>query len=193
MGAPNDTQTEFSLLAKIEALLFVAPGSVPPSQLAKTLEVSTQEIKNGLKDLEIILKDRGLRLQWHQGNVQMTTAAEASPYIEKLLDLDTFSRLTQAALETLAIIAYKQPITHPQIASIRGVNCDSVLKNLLSKGLIQEMGRAVGPGRPFLYATTPEFLSHFGISSLTELPELTLPEHLNDTSKEEYFGDEGVT
>jgi segregation and condensation protein B len=84
--------------------------------------------------------------------------------------------LSRAALETLAIIAYQQPVTRPQIEAVRGVNSDSVIKNLLSKGLVEESGRAEGPGRPVLYSTTTEFMQHFGLASLGDLPPLSLPE-----------------
>jgi len=86
------------------------------------------------------------------------------------LGLEEISRLTQASLETLAIIAYKQPTTRPEIDAIRGVNCDSVLKSLLSKGLIEELGRSEAPGRPILYGVTTDFLQHFGLNSLEQLP-----------------------
>ena len=90
--------------------------------------------------------------------------------------MEATSRLSRAGLEALAIIAYQQPVTRPQIDAIRGVNSDGVLKSLLSKGLIQEVGRAEAPGRPILYSTTPEFLQYFGLNSLEELPPLVLEE-----------------
>jgi segregation and condensation protein B len=97
--------------------------------------------------------------------------------VELFMGLEATTTLSQAALETLSIISYKQPITRPQVDSIRGVNSDGVMKTLLSKGLIQEIGRAEGPGRPFLYSTTPEFLGYFGLTSLDELPPLELEMH----------------
>ena len=106
----------------------------------------------------------------------MTSAPEAAEAIETFLGLEATSRLSSAALEALAIIAYQQPVTRPQVDSIRGVNSDGVMKNLLHKGLIQEVGRAEGPGRPILYSTTPEFLGHFGLTSLEKLPPLNLDE-----------------
>ena len=112
----------------------------------------------------------------------MTSAPEAAKVIETFLGLEATSRLSSAALEALAIISYQQPVTRPQVDAIRGVNSDGVIKNLLHKGLIQEVGRSEGPGRPILYSTTPDFLGHFGLSSLEELPPLNLDE-LN--SKEE--------
>ena len=95
--------------------------------------------------------------------------------VERFLGLETTSRLSQAALETLAIVAYQQPITRPYIEGVRGVNSDGVMKSLLAKGLVQEVGRAEGPGRPILYGTAPDFLQYFGLNSLTELPPLALP------------------
>jgi segregation and condensation protein B len=95
--------------------------------------------------------------------------------VERFLGLEATSRLSRAALETLAIIAYQQPVTRPAVDSVRGVNSDGVIKSLLSKGLLQEVGRSEGPGRPILFGTTPQFLQHFGLSSLTELPALNLP------------------
>lgn len=166
------TRKDIDLLNLLEALLFVAPGAVSPSQLATTLELPVKEIEDGLRALEERLSTRGVRLQWHMGRVQLTTAPEAALLVERFLGLEATSRLSRAALETLAIIAYQQPVTRPEIDSIRGVNSDGVLKSLLSKGLITEAGRAERPGRPILYATTSDFLGHFGLSSLSELPPL---------------------
>ena len=102
--------------------------------------------------------------------------------MERLLGLESFQRLTPAALEALSIVAYQQPITRPQIDAIRGVNSDSVIKGLLSKGLLEELGRSDGVGHPILYGTTPEFLQHFGLSSLKELPPLIMEQ--SNLSKE---------
>lgn len=164
--------TGISLAVGLEALLFAAPGPVTPAQLAAALEVSPQEVETGLAQLEEVYQGRGIRIQRHGGKIQLTTAPETAALVEKLLGLEATSRLSRAALETLAIVAYQQPVTRPEIDAIRGVNSDGVLKSLLSKGLIQEAGRAERPGRPILYATTPDFLSHFGLASLKELPPL---------------------
>ncbi len=160
------------LTARVEALLFVAAEPVLPSQLAAALEVDTDEVEQALGALEEMLRGRGLRLQRHAGRVQLTTAPEFAAAIERFLGLEATTRLSRAALETLAIVAYRQPITRPQVDAIRGVNSDAMLKSLLSKGLIQEVGRAEGPGRPILYATTAEFLQFFGLNSLADLPPL---------------------
>jgi segregation and condensation protein B len=171
-----DPTTELTLPARLEALLFAAPSTVTSTQLATALEVSIQEIEDGLKALEARYAGQsveyGLRLQRHHGRVQLTTAPQATAWVERLLGLEASSRLSRAALEALAIIAYQEPVTRPQIDSIRGVNSDGVLKSLLGKGLIQEVGRAEAPGRPILYSITQDFLGHFGLNSLAELPPL---------------------
>jgi segregation and condensation protein B len=169
----------------LEALLFVAPGPVTPQHISQVLELPVREVEAGLNDLETEYLRRGLRLLRHQGRVQVTTAPEAASLIERFLGLEASSRLSRAALETLSIIAYQQPTTRPEIDSIRGVNSDGVLKSLLSKGLIQETGRAEKPGRPILYATTSDFLQHFGIRSLGELPLLSKDETAYNGSAEE--------
>ena len=169
---------ETDLLAKLEALLFVAPGAVSAPQLAAALEISIADVQHALSELEEDYKQnpnmRGIRIQRHMGRVQLTSAPDAAPWIERFLGLEATSRLSRAGLEALAIVAYQQPVTRPQIDAIRGVNSDAVLKSLLSKGLIQEVGRAEAPGRPILYSTTPEFLQYFGLNSLDELPPLVL-------------------
>ncbi len=169
------TNPELSLAAKIEAMLFVSAESVPVGQLSQALDVTASVVERGLKELDEILSTRGLRLQRNAGRVQLTTAPELAPLVELFLGLEATTHLSRAALETLAIIAYQQPCTRPQVDSIRGVNSDGMMKSLLSKGLVQESGRTDGPGRPILYSTTPEFLQHFGLGSITELPPLAAP------------------
>ena len=168
----ENSETELSLSVKLEALLFVAAEPVAPAQLATALDVSPSVIERGLNELGAALAARGLRLQRHAGRVQLTTAPQLAELIERFLGLEATTHLSRAALETLAIIAYQQPVTRPQIDSIRGVNSDSMMKSLLNKGLILESGRADGPGRPILYSTTPEFLQHFGLNSILEMPPL---------------------
>ena len=168
----SENAAGLSLPAQIEALLFVAVEPVTPGQLATTLETTTTQVNHALDELDASFRTRGLRLQRHSGRVQLTTAPESAEAIERFLGLEATSHLSRAALEALSIIAYQQPVTRPQVDSVRGVNSDGVMRSLLSKGLIQEGGRAEGPGRPILYSTTPEFLQHFGLNSLTELPPL---------------------
>lgn len=159
------------LEAHLEALLFVAAAPVALPQLAEVLGCKINEIETALQNLAAAYNaGRGLSLQWHAGRVQLTTAPGMSELVEKFLGLEATARLSRAALETLAIISYRQPVTRPGIDAIRGVNSDGVLKSLLSKGLVQEVGRTEGPGRPILYGTTAEFLQHFGLASLAELP-----------------------
>jgi segregation and condensation protein B len=165
-----------NLEASIEAILFVSSNALSSKQIADVLGVTTRIVEKALKSMEENFKNRGIRIQKSREGFKLTTAPEAASIIEMYLDLDTTSRLTKAALETLAVIAYQQPITRPMIDAVRGVNSDSVIKNLLSKGLIEEAGRSEGAGRPILYTTSPEFLQYFGLSSLKDLPALSLPE-----------------
>jgi segregation and condensation protein B len=175
-------ENNLDLTGQLEALLFVAPGAVTSAQLAASLRISPAEVEAGLAALEEGYAQRGsqcgLRLQRHHGRVQLTTAPEAGGEIERFLGLEASSRLSKAALEALAVIAYQQPVTRPQIDAIRGVNSDGVLKNLLSKGLIQEVGRSEHVGRPILYGTTIEFLQVFGLDSLEKMPPLDLDPEL---------------
>ena len=173
----SENTSGLSLAAQVESLLFIAVEPVTPGQLATALETTNAEVSRALDELDVSLRTRGLRLQRHNGRVQLTTAPETAESIERFLGLEATSHLSRAALETLAIIAYQQPVTRPQVDAVRGVNSDGVMRSLLSKGLIQEGGRAEGPGRPILYSTTPEFLQHFGLNSLNELPPLELKEN----------------
>jgi segregation and condensation protein B len=163
-----------SLEALVESLLLVADGAVPVARLAEALEVSPREVETALENLRQSYVGRGLSLQRFRDKVQLTTAPAAAEKVQRFLGLAASAPLSKAALETLAIIAYQQPVTRPQIEAIRGVNSDSVIKNLLSKGLVEESGRTEGPGRPVLYSTTSEFLQHFGLTSLSDLPPLSL-------------------
>ncbi|GAB4481593.1 MAG: SMC-Scp complex subunit ScpB [Anaerolineales bacterium] len=174
MSEESQNLPEVSLSALLEGLLFAASEALAPAQLAAALEMNVSEVEKGLTALEEDLRGRGIRLQRHLGRVQLTSAPEMAEAIERLLGLEATSRLSRAALEALAIIAYQQPVTRPQVDAIRGVNSDGVMKSLLSKGLLQEVGRSEGAGRPILYGTTPDFLQHFGLNSLAELPPLDL-------------------
>ncbi len=171
-----EQEQELELSALVEAILFVSPEPISAEQIAKLLETTTRQIKKAFEEIDAAYQGRGLRLQYHNNKVQITTAPEAAPVLEKMLELETTSILSQAALETLSIIAYQQPITRPQIDSIRGVNSDGVLRTLLNKGLIDDVGRTDGPGRPILYSTTPEFLKYFGLTSYDDLPPLDIEE-----------------
>jgi segregation and condensation protein B len=177
-------EIELPLSVKLEAMLFVAAEPVTTGQLAAALDVSPSVVERGLNELDEALAGRGLRLQRHAGRVQLTTAPDLAELVERFLGLEATSHLSRAALETLAIIAYQQPVTRPQIDAIRGVNSDSMMKSLLNKGLILESGRTDGPGRPILYSTTPEFLQHFGMNSILEMPPLARPGEEEETHDE---------
>ena len=182
----SNLSDNFNLEACLEAMLFVAASPVSANQLAEALNLDPAQVEKGLSQLEINYRSqRGLRLQKHQGKYQLTTAPELSQWVETFLGLEATARLSRAALETLAIVAYRQPITRPAIDAIRGVNSDGVLKSLLSKGLVEEVGRAEGPGRPILYGTTPEFLQHFGLEGLEHLPPFELLEQENYSPEEQ--------
>ena len=181
MAEPSLPENDLS--TKLETLLFVSPGAVTPLQLASTLEITPHEVEKGLVALEAYYRERGLRLQRHHGRVLITTAPEMAPLVERFLGLEATTRLSRAALETLSIISYQQPVTHPEIDAIRGVNSDGVLKSLLTKGLIQEAGRAEKPGRPIFYATTSDFLRYFGLNSLDELPPLDMEGIINEQDR----------
>ncbi|MBI9047781.1 MAG: SMC-Scp complex subunit ScpB [Anaerolineaceae bacterium] len=173
----NVTVDKAQLVEAVEALLFVASGSVQTSQIAVALNAKQKEVDNAVHTLEELYADgRGLRIQWFKNRVQLTTAPKFAVFVEGFLGLEAMAKLSRAALETMAIVAYQQPITRPGIDAIRGVNSDGVLRSLLNKGMIQETGRAEGPGRPILYGVTEEFLQHFGLNSLEELPAFELEE-----------------
>jgi segregation and condensation protein B len=166
----NPNRDGLALPARLEALLFVADEPTPVRQLAEALEVSESEVMVALEELEGHCRERGLRLQRTDRQVQFVTAPEAAADVQRFLGLEGSSKLSTPALETLALVAYRQPVTRPQIETIRGVNCDSVLRTLLSRGLVQPLGRLEQAGRPIIYGTTFEFLQYFGLSRLSELP-----------------------
>ncbi len=173
----STTKNRFSLSALIEALLFVSSTPISIHQLSTVLEETQGTTKEEIELLETHYKQNsGLRLQRKGNKVQITTAPELSELIEQFLGVETTTTLSRASLETLAIIAFKQPVTRPIIEEVRGVNSDGVVRNLLSKGLIEELGRSEGLGRAILYGTSSDFLSHFGLNSLGDLPALDLPE-----------------
>jgi len=159
------------LTAIIEALLFVSSSPISINQIFNTLNTSEAKVKKAIIELQdSYVPNHGLMIQMHKNKIQLTTTPYVAKYLEGFMGIEVVTTLSQASLEALAIIAYRQPITRPEIDSIRGVNSDGVLRNLLSKGLIEEVGRVEGAGRPIIYGTTSDFLSYFGISSLNELP-----------------------
>ena len=158
----------------VEALLFVSDEPVSSAALAQTLEVDRREIESACAQLAASYEERGagIALRTVAGGWRLTTHPDAAPFVEQHVLASRHVRLTKAALETLAIIAYKQPVTRHQVAGIRGVNSDGVLRALVDRGLVAEVGREDGPGRPMLYGTTPEFLERLGLASLSALPPL---------------------
>jgi segregation and condensation protein B len=156
----------------VEALLFVADEPVSLERLAAVLLVEPAMLDRAITELQANSAARGIRVQRKGQRVQMVTAPEAAPAIERFLGLDLASRLSPAALETLAIVAYRQPVTRADVDAVRGVQSDSVLRSLVNKGLGEEVGRLDQAGRPILYGTTFEFLQHFGLQDLTQLPAL---------------------
>lgn len=164
----------------IEALLFVSEGPVSLDDLARALQVDRDEAERSVDRLLHASARRGTHIVYAGQRVQMVTAPDAAPYVEQFLGLDLSSRLSAAALETLAIIAYRQPITRAQIDAIRGVNSDGVIRSLIAKSLVVPVGRLEQVGRPVVLGTTFEFLQYFGVQSLADLPSLpelaTLPD-----------------
>lgn len=160
------------LPAIIEAILFVAGEPVAVEDIAHALNMTQSELApfiDRLRD-EYDLDARGLRLNRFGRCIQLSIRAEYAPYVERLLQPVQKQSLSQAAMETLSIIAYRQPVTKSEIEAVRGVKCDYSVQSLCAKGLIAEVGRRETLGRPILYGTTEEFLRHFGIESLDQLP-----------------------
>ena len=160
----------------IEGLLFVSGDEgIYPEQIAKVLEIEMNEAINILEEMQQECEgaNRGLQIVQYAKVYRFATKKEHASYYQKLIDTPTAASLSQAALETLAIVAYRQPITRTEMEEIRGVKTDKALQTLVSHWLIKEMGRAEGPGRPILYGTTKEFLDTFGLKTLDDLPPLS--------------------
>jgi len=158
--------------ATLESLLFVAQEPVELSILARSLHLKESEVEAALDSLAEDCRQRGVLIQRSGDLVQMATAPEAARYVENFLNMDHHQRLSTAGLETLAIVAYRQPVTRAGIEAIRGVNSDGAVATLLARDLIEEVGRARMPGRPALFGTTVRFLEHFGLEKPSDLPPL---------------------
>ena len=161
----------------IESILFVADDPVETAALARVAGRREEDVIEAVEAIAVEYKGRGLRIQRTGAAVQMVTAPEASPFVEQFLGVDEDQRISHAALETLAIIAYKQPISRQVIEAIRGVNCDRALASLKARGLVTEVGRASTAGRPYQYGTTFRFLEHFGLEKPSDLPPLPEMSH----------------
>jgi len=168
-------QDQRTKLCALEAVLFMAAEPLPIADLAEILEITPEAAEALVRQLESEYAARGIHVQRVAGGLQVGTRPEYGHYIAKLLKPERF-RLSRAALETLAIVAYKQPVTRPEVDAIRGVNSDSPLDTLLQYELVYEAGRKDAPGRPLLYRTTDSFLGKFGLNSIADLPGLdTIP------------------
>lgn len=165
------TLSDAQLKAALECMLFVSPQPLVLKHVAKSLNLDELEVDRVMHELRLDYADRGLQIIRIAGGYQMCTRPEYAEFISALLKPER-TRLSQAALETVAIVAYKQPITQPEIEAIRGVNSDGVLKTLIDRGLVKQAGRRETVGRPMLYTVTDEFLSYFGLNDLTQLPEI---------------------
>ena len=158
----------------VEAILFVAGDAVEKEALRQALDISEEALDETLDALEsgYDFDRRGLRLLRFGAHVQLATRPDYAPYVERLLQPVQKQTLSQAVMETLAVIAYRQPVTKGEIEQVRGVKCDYSVQMLVSRGLIEEIGRKETLGRPILYGTTDAFLRHFCLGSLSELPQI---------------------
>ncbi len=158
----------------IESILFVYGEAIAIETLADALGHAPKAVQDALEDLEQSLQvaQRGLSIKRFANMVQLVSKADYATYVERVLQPVQRQSLSQSALETLVIVAYRQPVTRQEVEAIRGVKCDYSLQSLAQKGLIADVGRKETLGRPILYATTDQFLSHFGIESLDDLPAL---------------------
>ena len=167
-----------NLKGRIEAILFVAGEAVPVKELARALQTGEKEVREAIDSLkdEYDYEQRGFLLKRFGDHVQLATRPLYSGDVVRLLQPVQQQSLSQAAMETLAVVAYKQPVTRAEVEQIRGVKCDYSLQSLMLKGLIREAGRKDTIGRPILFCTTDEFLSHFGLEDLNGLPPMPQPE-----------------
>lgn len=161
--------------AVLEAILFTMGEAVEISRLASVLEMDEKEVKDILAGMQERYEEenRGISLMWLEESVQLTTKAEHYEYLIKIAKTPRKMVLTDTVMETLSIVAYKQPVTRLEVERIRGVSCDHAINKLLEYDLITELGRLDAPGRPLLFGTTEQFLRCFGVRSLDELPELS--------------------
>ena len=163
------------LANKVEAVLFVAEKPVSRGEIAKVVGATPRQVDIALAELAEGYAGTGLRLAHDADDWQLVTAPDQAPAVSAYLGADRL-RVSPASLETLAVIAYRQPVTRAEVEAIRGVNCDQTIYTLMQRRLIEERGRREAPGRPILYGTTWEFLECFGLSSLDDLPRALTPE-----------------
>jgi len=156
----------------LEALLFVADGPVGLEELVSALQVSLEQVEAAINEMVTLATERGVTIVRQGSRVRMVTVPEAGEVVERYLGTDHAPKLSTAALETLSIVAYRQPTTRAQLEAVRGVNCDGVLRTLVARGLVAPVGRLEQAGRPMLYGTTFDFLEYMGVGSLEQLPQL---------------------
>jgi segregation and condensation protein B len=180
-------ETQLHDTRALEALFFVSDEPLTASVLAQALDLDRRTVEGMCDRLTADLEARGsgLVLRNVAGGWRLYTHPDVAPVVEQFVLSSRQARLTKAALETLAIVAYKQPVTRHQVSGIRGVNSDGVLRALVDRGLIEEAGRDETPGRPVLYATTPEFLERLGLPSLASLPSLAPLLGVDELTEEE--------
>lgn len=179
--------TDANLCNIIEAILFVAGEPVLVKDIQRNLDVSELDVVQAVDELERHLSEqqRGIVLKRFGGHIQLATRAEYASFVEKMLQPVQKQSLSHAALETLAVVAYRQPVTRLDVEMVRGVKCDYSIQSLVNKNLIQEVGRKDTVGHPILYGTTDQFLSHFGLSAIDDLPEpifMNVPEEGRKTA-----------
>ena len=180
--------TEKEQLLILEALLFVSPESLTQNRMNLVFVDDSPQLTNLIPKLQdkFVMENRPLEIQEVAGGYQITTRAEYETWVRRLLNKSGKLTLSQAALETLAIIAYKQPVNRFEIEAVRGVDCSGVLKTVLDRNLIKIKGRDEGPGRPLLYATTDTFLEYFGLNRISDMPKLKeIIELTKDDSEEQ--------
>ncbi len=158
--------------ALLEAILFVAEEPLPASELAELLEVPRSQVEEELATMQAESAGRGVVLRQVADGWRMYTNPEARPYLERFATTARATRLSQAALETLAVVAYRQPVSRGQVAELRGVDSERALHTLERRGLVAEVGKAAGPGQALLYGTTMLFLEKMGVGSVEDLPPL---------------------
>jgi segregation and condensation protein B len=187
-GPPAERLTE----AQLEALLFVAERPLTRREIASIAGVDRASVDERLGDLEVALTDRGIRLILSGDRVELVTAPDAGALIARYVGADAV-RLSPASLETLAIVAYRQPVTKAAVERIRGVDSDYTIRTLLHRRLVMELGRSDAPGRPFLYGTGFDFLERFGLTSLEELPPLDVELAARLVDEEAIESSDGIT
>ncbi len=186
-------ENELRFFSIIESLLFASGEPLSLKDISEIIELNTLDTKEILQKMirEYEIEKRGIKLIEIEKKYQLVTKEENSCFIEQLLKTNSSQSISQAALETLSIVAYKQPVTRVDVDEIRGVKSDRALQTLLQKSLIKETGRLDVPGRPILYSTTEEFLKHFGLESIKELP--SLEELLEEFQEEDIVFNEQAT